>query len=148
MNSTNKKLTLSIDPSLNRRIDIEAAVRGKGNNRSSIVEGLIVRHISLPDDWREFPGNEGQTPRPADGKASPRQREKTTFYVSIMAARLLGLHAQLTEEDRSSIVERLITENITPWDVFDPRESFVSTRRKGRQGEGTEINPPALARAS
>jgi hypothetical protein len=148
MNATKKKLTLSIEPSLNRRIDIEAAVRGKGHDRSSIVEGLINRHICLPDDWREFPDNDARTPRPADGKASPRQREKTTFYVSTMAARLLGLHAQLTEEDRSSVVERLIAEHVTPWDVYDPRECHLTTRRKGRQSEAAEINSPAHAMAS
>jgi hypothetical protein len=148
MNATKKKLTLSIEPSLNRRIDIEAAVRGKGHDRSSIVEGLINRHICLPEDWREFPDSDAQTPRATEGKASPRQREKTTFYVSTMAARLLGLHAQLTETDRSSIVERLVTEYITPWDVYDPRECHLTARRKGRQSEAAEINPPALAMAS
>jgi hypothetical protein len=140
-----KKLTLSINTSLNQRLDFEAAVKGKGHDRSSIVEALIVRHICLPDDWQDFPDDGGDTPRRAADKPSVRHREKVTFYFSPKAARLLGLHAQLTEADRSDVVERLIDENVTPWLVYDSRKFHVRTRPKDRQSEEAEINPPVAA---
>jgi hypothetical protein len=140
-----KKLTLSIDPALNQRLDFQAAVSGKGHDRSSIVDALILGHIRLPDDWQDFPDTDGATPEPADDKASLRQKEKTTFYLSVKAARMLGLHAQLAEAHRSRVVESLIEEHIPPWAVYDPRRSFVSTRRIGRQGEAEAINPSVAA---
>lgn len=135
-----KKLTLSIETALNRRLDFEAAVRGKGHDRSSIVEALISGHISLPADWQQFAVEGEATPQRTADKAPARQREKTTFYFSPMAARLLGLHAQLAEADRSEIVERLIREHVAPWDVYDPRDSYVASRRKSRQSEEAEIS--------
>lgn len=138
--SAKKKLTLSIDPELNRRLDFQAAIHGKGHDRSSIVDALIVGNIQLPDDWQDFPDMPSATPESEDDKASPRRREKTTFYVSVKAARMLGLHAQLAEKNRSRIVEALIEDHIPPWDVYDPRKSFVSTRRIGRQGESASIS--------
>src|SRR5262245_11051448 len=98
-----KKLTLCIEPRLNQRLDIQAAVAGKGHDRSSIVDALITGFIRLPDDWQDFPDTPSAMPEPADDKASPRRREKTTFYVSVKAARMLGLHAQLAETNRSRI---------------------------------------------
>ena len=138
-----KKLTLSIDPALNQRLDFEAARAGKGHDRSSIVDALIIEHVHLPDDWRGFPDMPSATPEQAEDKPSPRQREKTTFYLSAMASRLLGLHSHIVEADRSSIVERLIREHVTPWDLYDPREKFVTSRRNGRQSEAASISPTA-----
>lgn len=142
-----KKLTLSIDPELNRRLDIQAAVAGKGHDRSSIVDGLITGHIRLPDDWQAFPTDESATPEPTDDKASGRRREKTTFYVSVKAARMLGLHSQLAETNRSRVVEALIEEHVPQWDVYDRRKSFVSTRRNDRRSEASEIRDTAGAAA-
>jgi hypothetical protein len=65
-----------------------------------------------------------------------------------MAARILGLHAQLAERDKSSVVESLIEEHVTPWDVYDPRECFTTSRSKGRQSKAAEINCPATVTAS
>jgi hypothetical protein len=136
-----KKLTLSIDPELNRRLDYQAAFAGKGHDRSSIVDALIAGHIELPADWQDFPDTASATPDPTDDKASPRRREKTTFYVSVKAARMLGLHAQLTETNRSRVVEALIADHLPEWAVYDQRKSFVSTRRNGRQSEAEAISP-------
>lgn len=142
-----KKLTLSIDPELNRRLDIQAAVAGKGHDRSSIVDGLIVGNIRLPDDWQDFPDNESATPEPPDDKPSARRRDKTTFYVSVKAARMLGLHSQLAETNRSRIVEALIEDHIPEWGVYDQRKSFVSTRRTDRRGAGDTIKDTVEAAA-
>jgi hypothetical protein len=140
-----KKLTLSIDPQLNRRIDLQAALAGKGHDRSSIVDALIVGHIEIPDDWQQFPDIPAQAPEPPDDKAPGRHREKTTYYVTVKAARTLGLHAQLAETSRSRVVEALIEDHITPWDIYDPREKFLSTRRRDRQTEVGPISPAAAA---
>ena len=142
-----KKLTLSIDPVLNQRLDFEAARAGKGHDRSSIVDALIIEHIHLPDDWRGFPDMAPAAPERTDDKPSSRQREKTTFYLSAMASRLLGLHSHIVEADRSSIVERLIREHVTPWDIYDPREKFLSSYSKGRQ-KGADSISPTVALAS
>jgi hypothetical protein len=135
-----RKLTLSIDPELNRRLDIQAAVAGKGHDRSSIVDALITGHIELPDDWHQFPDMPSATVEPPDDKASGRKREKTTFYLSVKAARMLGLHSQLADTNRSRVVEALIEDHVPLWGVYDQRKSFVSARRIGRQTEAAPIS--------
>lgn len=136
-----KKLTLSIDSELNQRLGIQAAFGGKGHDRSSIVDALIIEHIHLPDDWRHSPDMASATPERTDGKPALRQREKATFYLSAMSARLLGLYSELSETDRSSIVECLIREHIPAWGVYDTGKSFVTSRYKGRQSEAASISP-------
>jgi hypothetical protein len=141
------KLTLSIASDLSQRLDFQAARDGKGHDRSSILEDLIKDHVPLPDDLAAFLVGARQA-GPTDDKASRRQsprpvaRGKTTFYLSVEFARRLSLHAVLTGEDRSSIVEGLIRDNFTPWNIYDPRESHLSTRRKSRQSDSAEINSP------
>jgi hypothetical protein len=140
-----KKLTLSIEPRLNLRLDIQAAVSGKGHDRSSIVDALILSHIKLPDDWQDFPDAEPGTPELPEDKSSPRQREKTTVYVSAKASRMLGLHAQLAETNRSRVVEALIDTHVPVWAVYDQREYKAPARRSDRRSEGDAISSPALA---
>jgi hypothetical protein len=144
-----KKLTLSIESSLIRRLDIEAAKEGKGHDRSSIVGALVEGHIILPDEVGDF-FDESSTPaQQPDGKASERQptnptnREKTTLYLSVKSARRLGLHATWTGEDRSSAVERLIREHIPSWKIYDPEDSYLTTRRKDRQGGAPSVRDSA-----
>jgi hypothetical protein len=135
-----KKLTLSIEPRLNQRLDIEAAIKGKGHDRSSIVDSLILGHIQLPDDWDQFLDGGHETPEPTDVKASGRKVEKTTFYVSIKAYRTLGLHSQETEKNRSRIVEALIEDHVPPWAVYDSREYKTPARRSDRQSREAPIS--------
>jgi hypothetical protein len=142
-----KKLTLSIDPELNQRLDFQAAVAGKGHDRSSIVDALVERHIQLPDDWQHFPDVESTASEQPDDKASGRQREKTTFYLSVRAAKILGLHSQLTETNRSRVVESLIEAHVTPWKIYDPREFKAPARRNGRQGEEVSISSSGASAA-
>jgi hypothetical protein len=147
MNVKKTKLTLVIGEKLNQRLDLQAAIGGKGHDRSSIVEGLINAHIRLPDAVDDI------LSEPAEAKASGRQpardgtRGKTTFYLSPSTARRLQLHATWTGEDRSEAVERLIREHVPPWDVYDPRKSFVSARPKGRQSDAAPISPDAASPA-
>jgi hypothetical protein len=143
VNAKKTKLTLVIGEGLNRRLDYQAARDGKGHDRSSIVEALVEAHISLPE------AVDAILTQPAEAVASARQpsadgaRSKTTFYLSPSAARRLQLHATWKGEDRSEAVERLIRDHVTPWDVYDPRKSYVSARRIGRQSEATQISPDA-----
>jgi hypothetical protein len=142
-----KKLTLSIEPRLNQRLDFQAAVAGKGHDRSSIVDALITGHIQLPDDWQDFPDTTSAMPEPPDDKASPRQREKTTFYLSVKAARMLGLHSQLAEKNRSRVVEALIEDHITPWGVYDTGKFSVRVLPSVRRSESSEANLNVAAAA-
>src|SRR5580658_8947202 len=92
------KLTLSIDPALNQRLDFQAARDGKGHDRSSIVDALIDQHVKLPDDMQDFFRDVPETQR-SDAKSSRRQppeavnRDKTTFYLSNLVAKRLGHYA-------------------------------------------------------
>ena len=146
MNEKKTKLTLVIGEKLDRRLDLEAAISGKGHDRSSIVEDLINTHISLPE------AVDAILTEPAEAKASGRQptedgtRGKTTFYLSPSTARRLQLHATWTGEDRSDAVERLIREWITPWNVYDPRTHnapAVKTNRQRKVTESSEENREA-----
>lgn len=153
MNTKKSKLTLSIEPGLNQRLDFQAARDGKGHDRSSIVEALIDQYLKLPGDVQDFFLDAPQTQRP-DAKSSRRQpaaavnRDKTTFYLSFMVAKRLGHYAVWVGKDRSSIVEGLIRDHVTPWDIYDPRESHLTTRRKDRHGREAQINSSALAATS
>jgi hypothetical protein len=147
------KLTLSIDPGLNQRLDFQAARDGKGHDRSSIVDALIDQYVKLPGDVQDFFLDAPETRR-SDAKSSRRQppeavnRDKTTFYLSHLVAKRLGHYAVWLGKDRSSIVEALIRDHVTPWDLYDPRESHLTTRRKDRQGREAQINSSAGATTS
>ena len=133
------KVTLLIPEKLNQRLDFQAAVDGKGSDRSSILEALIEAHISLPHSTSDLLDGCPETSEPAEAKPGGRQptrdatRSKTTFYLTPKTASRLKIHADWTGEDRSSTAERLIREHITPWDVYDPREKFLSSRRSDRR---------------
>jgi hypothetical protein len=140
-----KKLTLSIEQGLNRRLDIQAALDGKGHDRSSILDGLVKQHIERPDDVTAFMVD-APKPQATEVKASGSQpvatvtRSKTTYYLSFESDRVLRLHALLTRQDLSPIVEGLIRAHVTPWDIYDPREFHLTSRRKDRQGGARPIS--------
>jgi hypothetical protein len=139
-----KKLTLTIAENLNRRLDFEAINKGKDHDRSSIVDALVDQWIKLPEDWQKVPFPEPEpsqhpTAKPVSGQQPEAvKRLKTTFYVSPMTDRLIGLHAKLTGEDRSSAVERLIGEHIAPWGMYD-----TSTHHVRRFSDRSKSNDPA-----
>src|SRR5689334_22078985 len=122
MSEKKTKLTLVIGEKLNQRLDLQAAISGKGHDRSSIVDALVNAHIRLPE------AVDAILTQPAESKVSTRQPAedgitgKTTFYLHPSTARRLELHMTWAGEDRSEAVERLIREHVTPWDVYDPRK--------------------------
>jgi hypothetical protein len=131
-----KKLTLSIARELNQRLDFEAALKGKGTDRSSLVDALLNERICLPADWTDFAVTSPETPCPPEAKPSRKPgdsdatREKTTFYISGKAAMLLSLWASLTQTDRSAVVEGLIRDHVTPWQAYDPRTHHTAAYRR------------------
>ncbi len=51
------------------------------------------------------------------------QKVKSTIHISIEASRRLDIHATMMDCDRSSLVERLINENLRRYVVSDRRGS-------------------------
>src|SRR5271163_1985235 len=122
-----KKLTLSVDPGLNQRLDIQAALGGKGSDRSTILDGLVKAHIKRPEDMdalmADAPKSEPAEAMASRGQAAPNvDKSKTTYYLSVESDRLLRLRSLMTGNDLSTIVSGLIREHITPWTVFNPAE--------------------------
>ena len=69
---------------------------------------------------------EGQGPEPKSrrgrGNKSTRPQEakskvKIAAYVSLESARRLGIHATMTDQDRSTIIDSLIREHLRDWVV-------------------------------
>lgn len=148
------KLTLVIGARLNQRLDFQAAINRlnpdglvKGDDRSSIVEGLVNAYISLPESVDAILTRPAEDMPSGGHHTEDGPREKTTFYLSPAAARRLQLHATWTGEDRSMTVERLIRSWVTPWDFYDPREKFVSSRRKESARASDGVNPSAASAA-
>jgi hypothetical protein len=139
-NAKKKKLTLSIEMDLTRRLDFEAALRGKGHDRSSIVGDLVDRHIALPADWKPLAVEVETLPEWMAAKAPARQRDKATFYFSPMTAMQLSLYARRLGFDQSDIVEGLIRAYVTPWDIYDPRTHHTSANPTNRRKKGTNSN--------
>jgi hypothetical protein len=137
-NAKKKKLTLSIETDLTRRLDFEAALRGKGHDRSSIVGDLVDLHIDLPADWKPLAVEVETIPEWMAAKMPARQRDKATFYFSPMTAMRLGLYARRLGFDQSDVVEGLIRKYITPWDIYDPRTHHTSANPTNRRRKVTE----------
>ncbi len=80
------------------------------------------------------PVDEGREPKPrkAKGVKSPKIQDakskvKLSVYVSLESARRLGIHATMTFQDRSSIVDSLIRDHLRDW--------VVQYRPTGRGGD-------------
>jgi hypothetical protein len=149
MTAKKTKLTLVIGEKLNRRLDFQAAIRGA--DRSAILAALIDDLICLPQDVDVLLACCARPSCPPDVVASRADGErdgrriKTTFYLPDMTAARLKLHADSTGEDRSTTAERLIRDNVAPWEFYDPREKFLSSYRKDRQSQAPSMNPAAAA---
>jgi hypothetical protein len=78
---------------------------------------------------------EPQSRRPRVAKSPKRQdaksKVKISAYLSVESARRLGIHATMTNQDRSTIIDALIRDNLRDWVV----QYRPSTR-------GTEEAPP------
>lgn len=84
---------------------------------------------------------EGAEPRPRRGRGnkSPRAQEpkskvKIAAYVSLESARRLGIHATMTDQDRSTIIDTLIREHLRDW--------VVQYRPSGSSKPSEEAEPP------
>ena len=79
---------------------------------------------------------EGQGPEPKSRRGrvnkSPKSQEakskvKIAAYVSLESARRLGIHATMTDQDRSTIIDTLIREHLRDWVVqYRPSSSKAS----------------------
>ena len=139
------KLQLSVEGALVRRVDYDLARRGPGLDRSGLVESLVNEHLSIPvgliagGDGLDSPLaiESSAAVRPADGQL---ERYKTTLHLSASAARRLGVYAAWNRLDRGDVVSALIREHITPWETYDPRESYLTSRRKDRRNGDAQLS--------
>ena len=54
-----------------------------------------------------------KSPKPQDAKS----KVKISAYISLESARRLGIHATMTDQDRSRIIDGLIREHLRDWVV-------------------------------
>jgi hypothetical protein len=54
-----------------------------------------------------------KSPKSQDAKS----KVKISAYISVESARRLGIHATMTDQDRSTIIEALIRDNLRDWVV-------------------------------
>ena len=79
---------------------------------------------------------ESQEPkaRRSRGARSPRtaidRKVKISAYISVDSARRLGIHATMTDQDRSQIIDALIRDNLRDW-VVQYRPSGAKTTDDG-----------------
>src|SRR4051794_28422867 len=103
-----------------------------------------------------MPSTEGQgaESRSRRGRVhkSPRSQEakskvKIAAYVSLDSARRLGIHATMTDQDRSTIIDMLIREHLRDW-VVQYRPSTIKAsddsepQAEAQAGEGAERSRP------
>lgn len=87
---------------------------------------------------------EGPEPKSRKGRGNkspktqdPKGKVKIAAYVSLESARRLGIHATMTGQDRSSIIDQLIREQL--------RDYVVQYRPSSKPGEDTDAEPEAQA---
>ena len=61
---------------------------------------------------------------------------KIAAYVSLESARRLGIHATMTDQDRSTIIDSLIREHLRDWVVQYRPSGSQGERRPGAAGRG------------
>lgn len=89
--------------------------------------------------------NEGGEPKSRRSRVAkstrgqePKGKVKIAAYVSVESARRLGIHATMTDQDRSTIIDSLIREHLRDWVVqYRPSGSKAS--------EEPEAEPEAQA---
>ncbi len=75
-----------------------------------------------------------KSPKPQEAKS----KVKLAAYVSLESSRRLGIHATMTGQDRSTIIDTLIREHLRDW-VVQYRPSTV------KAGDEIEAEPEAQA---
>ena len=71
-----------------------------------------------------------KSPKPQDAKA----KVKISAYVSLDSARRLGVHATMTDQDRSAIIDGLIRDHLRDW-VVQYRPSSKAADETGPEAE-------------
>lgn len=74
-----------------------------------------------------------KSPKPQD----PKGKVKIAAYVSLESSRRLGIHATMTGQDRSAIIDQLIREHLRDW--------VVQYRPSNKPGDEAEPEPEATA---
>ena len=64
-----------------------------------------------------------------------KSKVKIAAYISLESARRLGIHATMTDQDKSSIIDALIKEHLRDW--------VVQYRPSGGTKAGEELGPEA-----
>jgi hypothetical protein len=118
----------TLDVTLARVARVEAAIS------SIVAEGRVV-NSNQPEGpepkARKARGN--KSPKPQD----PKGKVKIAAYVSLESSRRLGIHATMSGQDRSSIIDQLIREHLRDW--------VVQYRPSNKPGD--EAEPEAEAHA-
>jgi hypothetical protein len=70
----------------------------------------------MPHEGPEPKSRKGRVTRSTRGQ-DPKGKVKIAAYVSMESARRLGIHATMTDQDRSSIIDSLIREHLRDWVV-------------------------------
>jgi hypothetical protein len=79
-----------------------------------------------PTEGAEPKSRRGRVPKSTKGQ-EPRGKVKIAAYVSLESARRLGIHATMTDQDRSSIIDSLIREHLRDWVVqYRPSSAKVN----------------------
>lgn len=68
------------------------------------------------NDQGETRSRRGRVPKGTKGQ-EPKAKVKIAAYVSQESARRLGIHATMTDQDRSTIIDTLIREHLRDWVV-------------------------------
>jgi len=86
-------------------------------------------------------GSESKSRKPRVAKATKPQdaksKTKISAYISLESARRLGIHATMTDQDRSQIIDGLIRDHLRDWVV----QYRPSTR--GAEEPGVEVESQA-----
>lgn len=101
-------MTVRLDVSLSR-----AGLRVGEMSIDSLEVWLV--NPAQPDgpETKSRKGRGNKSPKTQDGRG----KVKIAAYVSLESARRLGIHATMTGQDRSSIIDQLIREQLRDWVV-------------------------------
>ena len=71
---------------------------------------------SNPVDQGETRGRKPRVPKATKGQDT-KSKVKIAAYISLESARRLGIHATMTDQDKSTIIDSLIKEHLRDWVV-------------------------------
>ena len=75
-----------------------------------------------------------KSPKPQDAKS----KVKISAYISLESARRLGIHATMTDQDKSAIIDGLIKEHLRDWVVqYRPSGGTKAGDDLGTEAEAT-----------